>query len=58
MSTNPAGIYILASVLPVLGTVAVAARFYVRHLKNAQLGLDDWTALVGLVCGCHHTLLN
>jgi hypothetical protein len=39
----------LCSVLPALSTVAVGARLYVRYLKKQSFGVDDWTALVGLV---------
>jgi hypothetical protein len=49
MSTNAIGLYMLCSVLPALSTVAVGARLYVRYLKKQSFGVDDWTALVGLV---------
>lgn len=49
MSTNAAGLYILCSVLPLLSTIAVGARLYVRNVKKQKLGVDDGTALVGLV---------
>ncbi|KAF1972736.1 hypothetical protein BU23DRAFT_599493 [Bimuria novae-zelandiae CBS 107.79] len=49
MSTNPAGLYLLCSVLPALATFAVGARFYVRNIKKQKFGVDDWTALGGLL---------
>lgn len=49
MSTNPAGLYVLCTVLPALSTFAVGARYYVRSVKKQKLGVDDWTALAGLV---------
>ncbi|KAK3214683.1 hypothetical protein GRF29_19g960865 [Pseudopithomyces chartarum] len=49
MSTNPAGLYVLCTVLPALSTFAVGARYYVRSVKKQKLGVDDWTALAGLL---------
>lgn len=49
MSTNAAGLYILCTVLPVLSTIAVGARLYVRNVKKQKFGVDDGTALAGLV---------
>ena len=49
MSTNPAGLYVLCTVLPALSTLAVGARYYVRSVKKQKFGVDDWTALAGLV---------
>lgn len=49
MSTSPAGLYVLCTLLPALSTLAVGARYYVRSVKKQQLGVDDWTALAGLV---------
>jgi hypothetical protein len=40
---------VLSSVLPALSTFAVGARLYVRYLKKQNFGVDDWTALIGLV---------
>lgn len=49
MSTNAAGLYVLCSILPTLSTLSVGARIYVRNVKKQKFGVDDWTALAGLV---------
>jgi hypothetical protein len=49
MSFNVAGTYTLSILLPILGTTAVCARFYVRRLKKVSLQADDWTAAAGIV---------
>ncbi|CAI6235680.1 unnamed protein product [Periconia digitata] len=39
----------IAITLPIIATLAVAARFYVRKLKKAKYGADDWTILTSLI---------
>jgi hypothetical protein len=47
---TPANTIAVGAVLPILGTVAVAARFYGRRTASAVvLGADDWLILISLV---------
>ena len=39
----------LSITLPILATVAVGLRFYVRRFKKAQFGSDDYTILIAVV---------
>jgi hypothetical protein len=54
MSPNPAGLYALCTIMPVLATGAVLARMRVRLLQKSRVQLDDWNAIAGLVStqGC------
>ena len=59
MSPSPAGVYAAAVVLPVCGTVAVAARFFVRAIhRKVGLKSDDWTILLALVCACPTSMFH
>ena len=39
----------LCIVFPILAILAVAGRFWARHLKHLALKADDWTILIALV---------
>ena len=39
----------VCTVLPVLSIAVVAFRFYARRIQRAQIGIDDWPILPGLV---------
>lgn len=43
------GVFETAIILPTLGTVAVALRFYARKTNGIKLGIDDWTIVLALV---------
>ena len=50
---NPGSVTACGVVFPILGAVAVALRFRMRHTRKIDLGADDWLclpALVGDVC--------
>ncbi|KAF2195935.1 hypothetical protein GQ43DRAFT_476797 [Delitschia confertaspora ATCC 74209] len=49
MTLTPPKVYILATVLTVIGTLAVLVRLYVHRIKRDTLRSDDWTAVVGLL---------
>ncbi|MCJ1437277.1 hypothetical protein MMC27_006663 [Xylographa pallens] len=46
---TPGNIVAAASVLPALSIVLVSLRFYTRRIQRAQIGIDDWLTLPGLV---------
>ena len=48
-AVSKSGILAIAILFPLLDTAVVAARFYVRRLKKARLGIDDWSILAALV---------
>ena len=56
MSPSAGGVVCVAVMLPIVDTVAVASRFWVRRMKKAQLKSDDWTILVALVCNAKTTM--
>jgi len=48
--TKPSSIIAVSSALPALCIIAVALRFYLRHIqKKTALKLDDWTVALALV---------
>ena len=47
MQTSQAGIFALSVVLPIIASLVVLLRFFIRR-KN-RIGSDDWTILVALV---------
>lgn len=50
MSASSAdGLYAVSGAFIGLSTVSVSLRFYSRVKKASPLGLDDWTALFGVV---------
>lgn len=49
MAIGPNGVVAIVSVLAVLGTVGVAARFLVRWMKKTKYGWDDWFILFSMV---------
>jgi hypothetical protein len=40
---------VVSVVFPVLATVTVGLRFYVKHMRKVSLYWDDWTILISLV---------
>ena len=47
---NGGSVIAIGVIFPVLGALAVAARFYIRrNNKKVTLGLDDWLCLPALV---------
>ena len=46
---NPAANYVVAIMLPVIGTVLVTARFALRFARKLGLEADDWFCLPALV---------
>lgn len=46
---SPGQIITVSTVLPGLSIIFVALRFYVRKTQRAQIGIDDWLILPGLV---------
>lgn len=47
---TPANVIAVGTVLPILGLIAVIARFYGRkHVSVVFLGADDWLILISLV---------
>ena len=45
--------FVIAIILPILATAALALRFLSRRLRQLKYGLDDWLALASLVrCLC------
>lgn len=59
-SIGPAGVYIACIFLPVIATMCVAMRFWVRKTRKVKLGGDDWTILLGLLLmwAVNGTILN
>jgi len=49
MSPSFPGVYAVSIIIPVVATLAVAARFSVRKTKATNFGFDDWTILPPLV---------
>lgn len=47
LATN---IIIISGVFTALPVIAVALRFYARHLKNVGISADDYLIVPGLVC--------
>ncbi|KAF7860761.1 hypothetical protein EAF04_008279 [Stromatinia cepivora] len=45
---NPAAIYFISIFFPILGSTAVALRFYTRRQKKTLLWYDDWLILPAL----------
>ena len=53
MAYNVASLIATAIILPLLGVVAVALRFYVRlHVKPSPLRADDWLIVVSCIIAC------
>lgn len=51
---TPQNVIAVGAVLPILGMIAVTARFYGRKTVNiVNLGADDWLILVSLVSPIH-----
>ena len=48
-ATGIAGLYTACTLMPVLATLVVLLRFWVRQTRRTKLGWDDWTVLAGLV---------
>lgn len=46
---NGGSVIAIGIVFPILGAVAVAARFHLRRNSKMPLGLDDWFCLPALV---------
>lgn len=46
---SPGEMIAASTVLPALSIIFVALRFYVRKLQRAQIGIDDWLIVPGLV---------
>lgn len=49
MEISRTNVYVADILLSLLATVAVIARFWVRKLRKARYGADDWTILASLV---------
>ena len=49
MGESPGKMYAIATCLTLLATVAVALRFYARHLKKAGYWWDEYMILPALV---------
>lgn len=47
---TPGETYAACVVLPCLGILFVALRFYTRALQKNSTGIDDWLMLPALVC--------
>lgn len=47
--TTATGLYTVSSVLRGISVIAVAVRFYARHLKKNPLLADDWLLIPALV---------
>ena len=43
---------------PILGAIAVALRFKIRHARKTDLGADDWLCLPALVGDIYATVLT
>ena len=46
---NGGSVIAIGVLFPILGSAAVAARFYIRRNRKTALGLDDWCCLPALV---------
>lgn len=46
---SPGHVWTAAVILPLVCTILVALRFYVRLLKKHTVGLDDWMSAVALI---------
>ncbi|EPE32025.1 plasma membrane protein Pth11-like protein [Glarea lozoyensis ATCC 20868] len=46
---TPESMIAVGTVLPLLASTAVALRFFIKHRRKAELGLDDWSILVALL---------
>lgn len=46
---NGKSVIAIGVLFPLLGTVAVTARFYVKRNRKISLGVDDWLCLPALV---------
>ena len=46
---NPGSVIACGILFPILGAIAVALRFRIRHLRKLALGADDWLCLPALV---------
>uniref|UniRef100_A0A8H7K6A6 Rhodopsin domain-containing protein n=1 Tax=Bionectria ochroleuca TaxID=29856 RepID=A0A8H7K6A6_BIOOC len=55
-SDDSTGMIASCSILAGLATIAVALRYYARHLSGAKWQLDDWLIVLALVL--HHGLLG
>ena len=53
---TPGEMLAVCTVLPVLSIIVVALRLYARRIQRAQIGIDDWLILSGLVYASTHTL--
>ncbi|KAF7928594.1 uncharacterized protein EAE98_005650 [Botrytis deweyae] len=49
-SIGPAGVYTACIFLPLIATMCVAMRFWVRKTRKNKLESDDWTILLGFLC--------
>ena len=52
---NPRSVTACGILFPILGAIAVALRFSVRHRRKIDMGADDWLclpALVGIIKPC------
>ena len=50
LQTSPSGVIAISAILPAIGIVAVALRFYTRYQQKTSLAIDDWLTLPALVC--------
>lgn len=46
---TPANVIAVGAIWPPVCAIAVALRFYTRHLQEARLSLDDWLTVPALV---------
>lgn len=47
---SPGEVYSAAIVLPILGILSLAIRWYQRSRQRNGVGIDDWLMLPSLVC--------
>jgi hypothetical protein len=52
---TPAAVIVISIVFPMLGTIAVALRFYTRSKAKIRLWVDDWLTVPALVCNLART---
>ena len=51
LDTEPARVtFAMAFFLPLIATIAVAARIYARFQRGIKLGSDDWLVVFALAC--------
>ena len=50
---NPRSVIACGVLFPILGAIAVALRFKMRHARKTDLGADDWLCLPALVGGIY-----